>query len=144
MGEETNKHGHEKMIVWQMADKLDEFVQKQVLPTIPRQQYKTISQIDNASDSIGANFVEGYYSGSIGDYIRFLRYSKRSCGELMERVRRCLRKQYITQTTWDKFHELSGKTMYLFNRLISSLETKRDNQKKPKSVPYSHSSPKPL
>lgn len=86
------RYGHEKMIVWQMADKLDIFVQDRVIPLIPKRQFKTIDQIDSASDSVGANFVEGYYADSIGDYIRFLRYGKRSCGELMERVRRCFEK----------------------------------------------------
>lgn len=55
--------GHEKMIVWQNMDKLDVLVQK-ILKNIPRYEYKMKSQIDNASDSVSANFVEGYYSGS--------------------------------------------------------------------------------
>jgi four helix bundle protein len=66
------KNNHEKMIVWQMADKLDIIVQE-ILLHVPKYEFQTRSQIDNASDSIGSNFVEGYYSGTLGDYIRFLR-----------------------------------------------------------------------
>lgn len=88
--ETKGKVGHERMVVWQNADRLDILVQK-FLRKIPRYEFKLRSQIDGASDSIGANFVEGYYSGSLGEYLRFLRYSKRSLGELHERVRRVLR-----------------------------------------------------
>jgi len=61
--------GHQKMIIWQNIDKLDIIVQE-VLHYIPKREFKMRSQIDNASDSVGSNFVEGYYSGSLAEYIR--------------------------------------------------------------------------
>jgi four helix bundle protein len=128
MGEGENKRsqprGHEKMIVWQNIDRLDILVQK-ILKYIPKHEYKMRSQIDNASDSIGANFVEGYYSGSLAEYIRFLYYSKRSLGELRERVRRVKRKGHIGDDVYDKFDNSSKGTMYLLDRLIGSLKDKR-------------------
>ena len=115
------------MRVWQNADRLDVMVQK-ILARIPKHEFEMRSQIDSASDSIGANFVEGFYSGALGEYIRFLRYSKRSLGELQERVRRVLRKGYINQTEYDEFDDLAIKTMYLFDRLLKSLENKREGE----------------
>jgi four helix bundle protein len=82
---------HEKLLAWKMADELDKMVQK-ILKQISKNEYKLRSQIDSASDSIGSNIVGGYYSGLIKEFIRFLRYSRSSCGELQERVRRVLRK----------------------------------------------------
>ncbi|MBU0597207.1 four helix bundle protein [Patescibacteria group bacterium] len=123
--------GHTKMIVWQEIDKLDTIVQD-ILKYIPRGEYKTRSQIDTASDSIGSNFVEGYYSGSLGEYIRFLRYSKRSNGELHERVRRIFRKKYIDQKIFDKFEDNCIRVMYLIDRTIQSLENKRNQEKNKK------------
>jgi four helix bundle protein len=123
-----SKQSHEKMIVWQMSDELDKMVQE-ILKYIPKTEYKTRSQIDNASDSIGSNFVEGYYTGSLGDYIRFCRYSRRSCAELQERVRRVLRKNYINEQLFNKFNECAIKTGYLYDRLIKSLIDKRNNNK---------------
>lgn len=116
--------GHEKMIVWQNMDRLDIIVQK-ILGFIPKHEFKMRSQIDNASDSVGANFVEGYYSGSLSEYIRFLYYSKRSLGELRERVRRVRRKGYITDDMFAEFDNLAIGTMYLLDRLIGSLKDKR-------------------
>ncbi len=116
--------GHEQMIVWQSIDKLDTYVQL-LLKKIPKNEFKMKSQIDNASDSIGANFVEGYYSGSLSEYLRFLHYSRRSAGELRERVRRLLRKGYITEDEHREFETLAVGTMYLLDRLILSLKKKK-------------------
>ena len=122
-----NGTGHRKMIAWQNIDQLDILVQR-IIKLIPKYEYKTKSQIDNASDSVGANFVEGYYSGSIGEYIRFLRYSKRSLAELQERTRRILRKGYINKSLFEKFDDLTIKTMYLLDRLIYSLIKKKRSE----------------
>ncbi|MCX6739692.1 MAG: four helix bundle protein [Candidatus Parcubacteria bacterium] len=112
---------HEKLIAWQMADQLDKIVQE-ILKFIPKNEYKLRSQVDNASDSVGSNIVEGHYSGLLGELIRFLRYSRRSVGELQERVRRVLRKGYINEELFKKFNEVAIKTGYIIDRLIQSKE----------------------
>jgi four helix bundle protein len=118
---------HKKMIVWHSIDELDIIVQD-ILCNVPRNEFKMRSQIDNASASVGANFVEGYYGGFLPEYIRFLTYSRRSLGELQERVRRVLRKGYINELKYSEFDERACKTMYLLNRLIYSLEKKRGDK----------------
>ena len=67
---EENLYSHKKMIVWQMADKLDVLIQN-ILNKMPRTEFKLREQLDSASDSVGSNFVEGYYSNSLAEYIRF-------------------------------------------------------------------------
>lgn len=122
------QYGHKKMIVWQMADKLDAMIQK-VLNKIPRTEFKLREQLDSASDSVVSNFVEGYYSGSLAEYIRFCKYSKRSLGEVQQRLSRILRKNYISEKEYKEADEIAGKTMYLFNRLLDALEKKRASKK---------------
>lgn len=123
----TRLKGHEQMIVWQNIDKLDSYVQI-LLKKIPKYEFKIKLQIDDASDSIGPNFVEGYYSGSLAEYIRFLRYSRRSTGELRERVRRLLRKGYINETKYEIFNRMAITTAYLLDRLMGSLKKKQEIQ----------------
>jgi len=118
------KNNHEKMIVWQMADTLDIEIQN-LLKKLPKNEFSMKSQIDSASDSIGSNFVEGYYAGSLGEYIRFLRYSRRSCAELQERVRRISRKGYLDNDYLNSVLDKIIKTGYLIDRLVYSLETKK-------------------
>jgi len=129
MAQEDNKglakaRGHERMIVWQNMDKLDTLVQR-ILKNIPKYEFKIKSQIDNASDSVGANFVEGYYSGSLAEYLRFLHYSKRSLGELRERVRRVKRKGHVSDGMYQEIDDCAIRTMYLLDRLIQSLRVKK-------------------
>jgi len=59
---EQNKYGHRKMVVWQNCDRLSIMVYRMV-KKIPNWNYKIIRQIEAAMDSVGSNFVEGYYSG---------------------------------------------------------------------------------
>jgi four helix bundle protein len=125
----STEHGHRKMRVWQNIDKIDILVQN-ILKKVPKNEFKLRSQIDSASDSTGANYVEGYYSGSLAEYIRFCRYAKRSLAELQERVRRTLRKGYIDEYEFNEFDDLAIKTMFLFDRLLQSLEKKRDKEQK--------------
>jgi len=122
-----NQYGHKKMRVWQNADKIDIMVQK-ILGKIPRREFKLREQIDSAAGSITANFVEGYYSGSLAEYIKFTRYAKRSCGELQEHIRRVCRKGYIKEEEYTGFDALTGRTMYLFNRLLYALENKKNEK----------------
>ncbi len=126
-GQRITSKGHKKMIVWQSIDELDIIVQD-IIKKIPRNEYKIRNQIDNASASVGANFVEGYYSGFLPEYIRFLTYSRRSLGELQERVRRVLRKGHIIEDEYTRFDERACKTMYLLNRLIYSLRDKKERK----------------
>jgi len=129
-----NKHklnygNHEKLIAWQMADKLDEIVQE-ILKSVPKNEFEIRRQLDGASDSVGSNIVEGYYSGSISEFIRFLRYARRSCGEVQERVMRLRRKSLLDENLYEKFKPHCIKTGYIIDRLISSLCDKRDNKDK--------------
>jgi len=123
MAEETeeNLYGHRKMIVWQNLDKLEIMVQKEILKTIPKNCFNLIDQIDRATSSSVANFIEGYYSGSRKEYIKFLKYSKRSLAELQDWIRRIYHKGYLSFDSYNKFDKFSIQTMYLLNRLINSL-----------------------
>lgn len=124
--ENKNKHksgNHEKLIAWQMADELDVLVQE-FIKKLPKYEYKIISQIDSASDSIGANIVEGYYSNSTREFSRFLKYARRSCAEVQERIRRLKRKELIEDDLCEKCCDHCIRTGYIIDRLILSLEDK--------------------
>ena len=126
-----NKYGHRKMIVWQNLDKIEEIVQREIMNYIPRKCFQLRDQIDRSCSSSVANFIEGYYSGSIKEYIRFLRYSKRSLAELQDWIRRAYYKNYIDKNKYLIFDDLAIKTIYLENRLIAVLTSKSPKPSKP-------------
>jgi len=113
------------MIVWKSIEELTT-ITNEILECIPKDKYKSISQIENALDSAGANFVEGYYSGCLGEYIKFIKYAHRSCAELLTRVTNQRLRGVIGENIFEKFKERCVKTMYLLDRTRQSLELKRD------------------
>ena len=116
--------GHKWMRVWQNADRIEQLALK-MSKKIPRYNFRLKSQIDRASNSIIANFVEGYYSGSTLEYLlRFIKYGKRSLGELQQHFQSCLHRKYITNEEFNEMNTLCWQTMYLFDRLIRALNKK--------------------
>jgi four helix bundle protein len=124
MTKKAGIYGHRKMIVWQNLDKIEIYIQKYILKSIPKNEFKLLDQIDRACSSCVANFIEGYYSGSLKEYIRFLKYSKRSLAELQDWLRRIFHKGYIPENIYLEVDDLVIKTMYLLNRLINALKRK--------------------
>lgn len=132
MAEKAKGYGHRGMIVWQNMDKLEVLVNEILNNHIPKNKFKLRDQLDRSCSSCVANFIEGYYSGSIKEYLRFLSYSKRSLAELQDWARRCFHKDYLTHTTYDTIDDLCIKTMFLLNRLINALKAKALNPHSPK------------
>ena len=114
------KGAHITMEVWKSIEQFGVIV-REVLNNIPEHEFKNRSQIENAYNSIGSNFVEGYYCGYIKEYIRFLTYSRRSSAELYERIKQSHQKNNISDELFDKFEDRSQKTSYLIDRTIKGL-----------------------
>jgi four helix bundle protein len=131
--EGKNDYGHRKMVVWQNIDRLEAIFQQKILPKIPGHCFQLRDQMDRACGSVGANFIEGYYSGSLKEYLRFLGYSKRSLAELQDWVRRSFHKAYLPEADYYEFDDLLIKTLFLLNRLINALKNKvpKDKSAKP-------------
>jgi four helix bundle protein len=123
-GKQVGEYGHKKMIIWHNIKDIDIVVQQEILKILPKNQYNLISQIDRACDSIGANFIEGYYGSSTKEYMRFLRYGKRSLAELQCWAEKCVIKGFLKKEVFDQFEDLTIRTMYLFNRLLAALNHK--------------------
>ena len=117
------------MIAWQMANSVNVLVHS-LIKAMENLDWKTKSQVLNAADSEVANLVEGYYSGSTGEFIKFSRYARRSGAELHERMTGLLRRGILNNQDYLKFDELNGKTGYMIDKLTRGLENKRKRDKK--------------
>ena len=124
----NNRGPHTKIIAWKEAVILDDIVRK-LLSNIRYLDFKLKSQIINAVASIIANIVEGYYGRTTGDYIRFCRYSRRSCAELRERMILLLKQNNLNNSDFIEFDECAIRVGYLIDRLIAGLEKKQQNKK---------------
>ena len=115
------KFGHKKLVVWNNIEELTDIVCNRILKIIPKTKFKLRDQIERAISSIGANFVEGYYSHSTSEYVKFLRYSRRSLSELEYWAGFCFKQKYISESLFNSSQDLAIRTGYLVDRLISSL-----------------------
>jgi len=73
-----------------------------------RKDFTLKDQIWRASGSVMDNIAEGFDDGSTREFIRFLGYSQRSCGEVQSQLYRALDCNYIKQSQFDKAYELSS------------------------------------
>jgi len=122
--EENARFGHNRLIVWKNVEEINEAIYNRLLSMIPKTQFKLRDQIDRATSSIGANLVEGYYSGSTREFIKFLGYSRRSLAELEFWINHCKMKGYITISLCSSLEDLVIRTCYLTDRLIKGLKAK--------------------
>jgi four helix bundle protein len=54
------------------------------------------------------NIAEGFDDGSSREFIRFLGYAQRSCGEVQSQLYRALDSKYISQDQFSKVYELAS------------------------------------
>jgi len=120
-------HGHKKYVVWNNILELQSTLNKEILPKIPKTKFKLKDQIERAVGSSGANFIEGYYSDSTKEFVRFSRYSRRSLAELEYWVNSCFEKGYIEMDLHKNTEDLIIRTGCLVDRLILSLLKKQQS-----------------
>jgi len=72
------------------------------------QDYGLKDQIQRASGSIMHNIAEGFDAGSNAEFVRFLRYSQRSCSEVQSQLYVALDQAYINETQFQKLYKMTA------------------------------------
>ena len=73
-----------------------------------RTDFSLRDQIWRAAGSVMDNIAEGFDDGSSREFIRFLGYSQRSCGEVQSQLYRALDCKYVSQGQFDNAYELAA------------------------------------
>ncbi len=79
------------------------------------------SQIQNAAGSSMHNIAEGFDAESNAEFIRFLRYAKRSCTEVQSELYLALDEKYISDIDFKVTYELARKTRAAIRGFIKYL-----------------------
>ena len=79
------------------------------------------SQIQNAAGSAMHNIAEGFDSETNIEFIRFLRYAKRSCSEVQSELHLALDEHYITPAEFKTAYEQARKTRAAIRGFINYL-----------------------
>ena len=118
------QHGWRRLIVWQNAVQLRRYIYD-TTSKFPKSELRRVSQMQDAARSVKQNIQEGYSRYSLKEYLQGLNIAKGSLGELIGDIEDCFQDGLIDEQDFKILDELSGKTLYLFNRLISALRKKQ-------------------
>lgn len=119
----------EDIEAWQLARELTRLVYN--LTKKPRfaKDFGLKNQIQAAAGSSMHNIAEGYDSESNPEFIRFLRYAKRSCTEVQSELYVALDEMYITSDEFSDAYNLAGRTRAAIRGFIKYL-SKYEGRKK--------------
>jgi four helix bundle protein len=87
-------------------------------------------QIQDAAGSSMHNIAEGFDSETNREFIRFLRYAKRSCTEVQRELYIALDQDYITQTEFQDVYDHAARTRAAIRGFIKYLLTYEQSQGK--------------
>lgn len=82
-------------------------------------------QIRKAAGSTMHNVAEGFDAGSDTEFIRFLKYSRRSASEVQSQLYIALDRHYITQDQFQRIYDQATSVKKLINAFISYLRESR-------------------
>jgi len=83
-------------------------------------------QIQDVAGSSMHNIAEGFDSETNPEFVRFLRYAKRSCTEVQSELYVALDQQYITNTEFQDVYDHAGAPALPFavSQVLDSLQTR--------------------
>ena len=85
-------------------------------------------QIQDAAGSSMHNIAEGFDSETNPEFVRFLRYAKRSCTEVQSELYVAMDQQYITDAEFQNVYDHAGRTRAAIRGFIKYLVSyKKDN-----------------
>jgi four helix bundle protein len=88
-------------------------------------------QIQDAAGSSMHNIAEGFDSETNNEFVRFLRYAKRSCTEVQSELYMAVDQQYITKAEFNDIYDHAGRTRATIRGFIKYLLSyEQDRQKK--------------
>jgi four helix bundle protein len=112
----------EDIEAWRLARELTRKVYRLTKKTEFSKDYGLKRQIQEASGSSMHNIAEGFDSDTNAEFIRFLRYAKRSCTEVQSELYVALDEEYISAYEFKEVYEQAGRTRAAVHGFIKYLK----------------------
>jgi four helix bundle protein len=97
--------------------------------------FRLASQIQGAAASVMSNIAEGFDAGSDTEFVRFLRYARRSANEVQSQLYIALDAGYIDQDQFRRIYHKATHTKKLINGFIRYLRDCEDSRGKKAQIP---------
>jgi len=119
----------EDIEAWQLARELTRKVYRLTKKPGFAKDYGLKRQIQDAAGSSMHNIAEGFDSETNAEFIRFLRYAKRSCTEVQSELYIALDEEYISPKEFKDVYEQARRTRAAVRGFINYL--KKYEERKP-------------
>ena len=119
----------EEIEAWQLARELTLKVYDLTKKAKFSRDFGLKGQIQEAAGSSMHNIAEGFDSETNPEFVRFLRYAKRSCTEVQSQLYVALDQQYITNTEFQDVYDHAGRTRAAIRGFIKYLIAYKKDQK---------------
>lgn len=120
----------EDIEAWQLARELTRKVYVLTKKAKFARDFGLRRQIQEASGSSMHNIAEGFDSERNAEFVRFLRYAKRSCSEVQSELYVALDQQYITKAEFRDVYDHAGRTRAAIRGFIKYLLSYKQEQRK--------------
>lgn len=124
----------EDMEAWQLARKMTACVYALTNRSPFSQDWGLRNQVRDAAGSAMHNVAEGFDAGSDTEFIRFLRYARRSTSEVQSELYIALDQKYITEAEFHETYNLAKQCKQKINGLLSYLKQGKST-KRPSNPP---------
>lgn len=123
MGLETMRiECFEEIEAWQLARQLTRQIYELTRKSEFSRDYGLKNQIQDAAGSAMHNIAEGFDSESNAEFVRFLRYAKRSCTEVQSELYVALDEKYISTDEFTQVYEQARRTRAAIRGFINYLQ----------------------
>ncbi|HSH92559.1 MAG TPA: four helix bundle protein [Roseimicrobium sp.] len=95
---------------WQLARELTRLVYAVAMRGAFSKDFGLRDQITRAAGSSMHNIAEGFDGGSNAEFIKYLRYSQRSCSEVQSQLYVALDQTYLSQKEFDAIYQQAALT----------------------------------
>jgi four helix bundle protein len=112
----------EDIEAWQLARELTRTIYRLTKAKNFAQDYGLKRQIQEAAGSSMHNIAEGFDSETNAEFIRFLRYAKRSCTEVQSELYVALDEAYISESEFQDTYEQARRTRAAIRGFINYLK----------------------
>ncbi len=111
----------EDIKAWQKARELANSVHDATESGAFARDFALRDQIRSAASSVMHNIAEGFESGSDAEFVRFLKYARRSASEVQSESYLALDRKYINDQTFLTIYDKATETKKLINAFIGDL-----------------------
>jgi len=111
----------EDIEAWQLARELTRKVYELTKKDKFARDFGLRRQIQDAAGSSMHNIAEGFDSETNNEFVRFLRYAKRSCTEVQSELYMAVDQQYITKAEFQDVYDHAGRTRATIRGFIKYL-----------------------